>query len=172
MNHHVYNRVLARLREQVHRKRPGLWTPGFGRRWRVLLHHDNAPAHRALMNRAALNEAGVQLLRHPPYSPDLAPSDFWLFPRVKQVLRGRRFQNLAQLEDAVVMVLCSIPAAEFAEAFQDLRRRWEKCIAHAGEYFEGVRHLRPANAQVANPQTVELTTMDFPPDIDQEFVPL
>ncbi len=141
VNRFVYTKILGCLREQIRCKRPGLWTPSYGRRRCVLLHHDNAPAHKALLTRARLVETGVKLLRQPPYSPDLAPVDFWLFPRLKQVLWGQRFTNVNQLKDRIGMVLCSIPQHEFAEAFDEVRRCWQKCIDCGGDYFEGVRHL-------------------------------
>lgn len=151
VNRFHYTKFLARLWEDVRCKRPGLWAPGHRRQHRLLLHHDNVPAHKALHTRASLVETGVQLLEQPPYSPDLTPSDFWLFPHLKQVLRGRRFNNLQELQDEVSRVLHRIPVAEFCTAFQDLQARWQKCIDADGHYFEGVRHLRAANAQVANP---------------------
>ncbi len=151
VNRFVYTKILGRLQEQIHRKRPGLWTPGYGRHQCILLHHDNAPAHKALLTRARLVETGVRLLRQPPYLPDLALADFWLFPRLKQVLQGQRFTNVNQLKDHIGMVLRSIPQREFAEAFGEMCRHWQKCIDCGGDYFEGVRHLRPANPIVANP---------------------
>lgn len=151
VNRFVYTRILGRLREQIRKKRPGLWIPGFGRRRRVLLHHDNAPAHKAMLTRARLVETGVSVLHQPPYSPDLAPADFWLFPHLKQVLRGERFTSVDQLKDRIGMVLRSIPSEEFARAFQELKTRWQKCIDSGGEYFEGVRHLRPTNPLVGPP---------------------
>ena len=115
----------------------------------MLLHHDNAPAHKALHTRARLNETGIKLVEQPPYSPDLAPADYFLFPWLKHVLRGVWFRNVQELKDRVSMMLKSIPAAEFAQAFEDLKKRWQKCVLHEGRYFDGVRHLRPANPVVA-----------------------
>lgn len=58
---------------------------------RYFLHHDNAPAHRAALTTAFLDGSGIKLLQHPPYSPDLAPCDFWLFPKIKEKLKRKEF---------------------------------------------------------------------------------
>ncbi len=71
--------------------------PGHGLRG-LMLHHDNASAHTAATTLDFLATRGVQLVTHPPYSPDLAPCDFYLFPKIKERLRGKRFDSA---EDAV-----------------------------------------------------------------------
>lgn len=64
-----------------------------GRAARVLFHQDNAPAHRATVTQQFLRDNNFQVIPHAPYSPDLAPSDFWLFPTMKDTLRGHIFHN-------------------------------------------------------------------------------
>lgn len=54
---------------------------------------DNAPAHKSTTVREYLKESGLVVLDHPPYSPDLFPCDFWWFPRLKEMLEGRRFES-------------------------------------------------------------------------------
>lgn len=61
------------------------------RRWFV--HHDNAPAHNAERTMECLAPSGINLVAHTPYSPDLAPCDFFLFPKIKKELREKRFEN-------------------------------------------------------------------------------
>jgi len=63
--------------------------------------HDNAPAHRALATQKKLAYLGFQCLDHPPYSPDLAPSDYHLFPRLKKQLEGCHFSSDAEVIAAV-----------------------------------------------------------------------
>ena len=65
-----------------------------------LLHHDNAPAHSALLTRRFLTDNNMSMVPHPPYSHDLAPSDFFLFPKLKMKLKGRRFQTLEEIKTA------------------------------------------------------------------------
>jgi len=63
----------------------------------VLFLHDNAPAHRALATQKELAYLGFQCLDHPQYSPDLAPSDYHLFPWLKKQLKGRHFSSDAEV---------------------------------------------------------------------------
>ena len=66
----------------------------------ILFLHDNAPAHRALATQKKLAYLGFQCLDHPPYSPDLAPSDYHLFPGLKKQLKGRHFWSDAEVTAA------------------------------------------------------------------------
>jgi len=69
----------------------------FGKK-KVLFHHDNAPAHTSALAKAKWVELGYELLPHPPYSPDLAPCDFF-FSKLEKSLAGQKFaSNLADLE--------------------------------------------------------------------------
>ena len=66
---------------------------------------------------------------HPPYSPDLAPCDFWLFPR----LRGCRYETIEEMKE----VINTLTQEDFNGALQKLLERYNKCIAAGGDYFEG-----------------------------------
>lgn len=68
----------------------------------VLLLHDNAPVHTAAVAKAAVRECGFTELDHPPYSPDMAPTDYYLFSKLKKYLRGKRFSNDDELKAAVL----------------------------------------------------------------------
>lgn len=68
----------------------------------VLLLHDNAPVHTAAVAKAAVRECGFTELDHPPYSPDMAPTDYYLFSKLKKYLRGKRFSNYDELKAAVL----------------------------------------------------------------------
>ncbi|PNF14554.1 hypothetical protein B7P43_G14959 [Cryptotermes secundus] len=68
---------------------------------RVLFHQDNAPAHWAYATQQFLRENNLEVVSHAPYSPDLAPSDFWLFPTMKDTLRGRTFTSHAAIASAI-----------------------------------------------------------------------
>ncbi len=90
----------------------------------------------------------MTVLEHPPYSPDLAPCDYFLFPRLKKELRGVRFASVDALQAEVNHVLKEIPVHEYRAAMLDLPRRWRKCMQEGGDYFEGMRKLRPDNPVV------------------------
>ncbi len=132
-----YCQTLSRMKEAIHRKRPYLWVRN-QEGWRsFLLHQDNAPSHLVVPTLAKFGEWGIELLAHPLYSPDLAPCDFALFPRLKEDLRGRHFGNLNLLKDEAKRLLRSYPDSFYEQIFADLVTRWKKCIARNGDYFEG-----------------------------------
>jgi [histone H3]-lysine36 N-dimethyltransferase SETMAR len=99
------------------------------------LHWDNAPVHSAAVVQDWLAARGVQVLQHPPYSPDLAPADFFLFPKLKNHLAGKTItaQSFKKEWEGAVRTLS---AADFADAFQQWHRRCEKCVAIGGSYVE------------------------------------
>ena len=76
---------------------------------------------------------GIKTVPHPPYSPDLAPYDFWLFPK----LRGCRYETIEEMKKAVTNVIDTLTQEDFNGAFQKLLERYKKCIAAGGDYFEG-----------------------------------
>jgi len=80
--------ILLRLRDGVRRKRLQKWRTNS----RFLL-HENAPTHRSILVKDFLANNNVTTTEHPPYSPDLSSADFYLFPRLKSPLKGRRFCN-------------------------------------------------------------------------------
>jgi transposase len=101
------------------------------------LHHDNASAHDALAVREFLAKKSILTLDHPPYSPDLAPCDFWLFSTLKNALKGHRFSDIADIQGHVTTILQSIPEEEFQKCFEQCKHRLAKCIGAQGDYFEG-----------------------------------
>ena len=98
--------------------------------------HDNAPAHRALAAQKKLAYLRFQCLDHPPYSPDLAPSDYHLFPGLKKELKGRHFSSDAEVIAAAETWLDGQPSDIFLSGLQKLEQRATKCIELRGEYAE------------------------------------
>ena len=128
---HSTSKSWKRLRENVPRKRPDQWR---NNTW--LLHHDNAPAHTALLIRRFLTDNNMTVIPHPPYSPDLAPSDVFLFPKLKMKLKGRRFQT-EEIQAESHAVLNTLWENDFQECFKNWQRRWDRCQASECNYFEG-----------------------------------
>ena len=89
VNKEFYTTVLQRLRDAVWRHRPEKWCSG---NW--ILHHDNAPAPRAVTTNEFMAKHNIPSLPHPPYSPDLAPCDFFLFPQLKKTMKGHDSMTL------------------------------------------------------------------------------
>ena len=88
-----YLEVMQRLHEAVRKKRPVTWQEN---RW--MLQHDNAPSHSLFLVRDFLAKRATTVLPQPPYSPDLAPADFFLFPKLKSTLKGRRFESIEAIK--------------------------------------------------------------------------
>ena len=76
---------------------------------------------------------GIKTIPHPPYSPDLAPCDFCLFP----LLRGCRYGAIEDMKEAVTKGIETLTQENFHGAFQNVLERYNKCIAPGGDYFEG-----------------------------------
>ena len=101
-----------------------------------ILHHDNATSHTARDTKLTIDIIGMRTQPHPPYSPDLAPCDFALFPHLKDQLRGNHFQNLEHLKTACNNVFSSLPKEWFVNVFHKWVTRHQRCIEHQGRYFE------------------------------------
>lgn len=122
--------IVQRLRAEIKEKRRGLLRKG------VLLLIDNAPVHRAQIAQAAITECGFSQLNHPAYSPDLAPSDYFLFKHLKKHLRGKRFSsdNEVILTTEAYFEGCS--ESFYFTGIRDLENRLNKCINVMGNYVE------------------------------------
>ena len=77
--------LLVHLKEEIAKERPQL------KKTKVLFHEDNVPCHKLIATMAKLHELHFELLLHPPYSPDLTPSEYWLFADLKRMLQRKRF---------------------------------------------------------------------------------
>ena len=102
---------------------------------RVLFLHDNAPAHWALSTQKKLAYLDFQRLDQPPYSPDLVPSDYNLFPGLKKQLKGRHFSSNVEVTAAMETWL-DRPSEFFLSGLQKLEQQAKKCIELHGEYVE------------------------------------
>ena len=98
-------------------KRRELWASNT---W--ILHHDNAPAHAALSVRQFLATKQVTILDHPPYSPDLAPCDYFLFPKLKGTIKGTHFEGVEDIKSNVMSFLKRIMKENFAECFPGMEK--------------------------------------------------
>ena len=98
--------------------------------------YDNAPAHRTLATQKKLAYLGFRYLDHPPYSPDLALSNYHLFHGLKNQLKGRHFSSDVEVTAAVETWLDGQPSEFFLNGLQKLEQRAKKCIELCGEYVE------------------------------------
>jgi hypothetical protein len=79
----------------------------------------------------------MAVIPHPPYSPDLAPCDFFLFPKMKLKLEGRRFDTTEEIQTESPRMLDTLTEKDFQEEFPKRRRLWDRCLHAGGNYFEG-----------------------------------
>lgn len=132
VNKEYYLAVLKRLREKIRQKRPELW---INNSW--IFHDDNAPSHRAAIVTEFKAKNATNTIDQPPYSPDLAPSDYFLFPKLKLPLRGTRFESIESIKENSWKELKAIPENAYKKCFEDWKKRWRMCVASNGDYFEG-----------------------------------
>ena len=96
-------------------------------------HQNNAPVYNSIVITDYLTKMGVKTVPQPPYSPDLAPCDFCLFPK----LRVSRYETIEEMKEAVTKVIDTLTQEDFNGAFQKLLKWYNKCIAARGDYVEG-----------------------------------
>ena len=125
-----YASLLTQLRKKIKIKCCGKLTKG------VLFHHDNAPVHKSVIAMPAIHDCGLKLIEHPPYSPDLAPSDFHLFPKLKTAISGTHFQSDDDVIHAVDDFLNGQEKNFFKSGIEALKHRWQKYIDTEGDYVE------------------------------------
>jgi transposase len=117
-----YVQVLQRLRDAVQRK----WRDKWQGQW--LLHHYNAPSHTSLVVQQFLTEENIGVITQPPYSQDLAPSEFWLSPTLKMGLKGTHFATMEDIKSNAMAELWKIPKEAFHRCFQQWQDHWSKCV--------------------------------------------
>jgi histone-lysine N-methyltransferase SETMAR len=118
----VYCEMLKKLHRAIQNKRRGMLTSG------VVFLHDSAHLYTAGRSRALLEPFNWELFDHPPYSPDLALSDYHLFTYLKNWLGSQRFNNNKELMEGVKTWLSS--------QAQKLIPRYDKCLSLGGDYVE------------------------------------
>lgn len=128
VNSDKYCGTLQRLKSRIRRIRPA--------RTKFLLQHDNARPHCSRQTSAKIERLNFDTIPHPPYSPDLAPCDFWVFPNLKRHLKGTHFSSDAEVKAAVARWIQSQPHAFFFDGIQQLVERWRKCVELNGDYIE------------------------------------
>ena len=119
---------LREFRKRFRRKRPAPFELGL---WHF--HQDNEPVHNSILVTDYLTMMGIKTVPQPPNSPDLAPCDFWLFPK----LGGCHYKATEDMKEAVTKVSDTLSHEDFYGAFQKLLERHNKCIVAGGDYLEG-----------------------------------
>jgi histone-lysine N-methyltransferase SETMAR len=131
INSGVYCGYLQKLDAELKNKRPALVN-----RKGVILHQDNAKPHTSKVTKKFLQELGYELLEHPPYSPDLAPSDYYLFRSLQNHLRGAKFTSSEEAKNEVISFFASKSEDYFKKGIFKLVDRWSNVIRFEGEYLD------------------------------------
>lgn len=121
--------------EEMHEKLK-IIRPSLVNRHGPILLHDNARPHTSYKTIAKLNELKYEILQHPPYSPDLSPTDFHLFKHLELFLRAKQYENEDSLKNAISEFIDSKDQNFFKTGIYALKSRWEKCIEVNGAYFD------------------------------------
>ena len=127
MNSQRYTETLTALKRRIER---------IGIRNETLLQHDNARLHTSAATREAIQRLDLSVLPHPPYSPDLAQSDFHLFPKLKEHLNGQSFSCDEEVKSAVRKWFQKQNTNLFKDGFQELVQRWRGCIEVRDDFVE------------------------------------
>jgi histone-lysine N-methyltransferase SETMAR len=125
----LYCQQLDRLHNQLLVKRPGLVN-----RKGVILQHDNARPHAAKLTQEKIRQLNWEVLPHPPYSPDIAPSDFHLFRSMEHSLKNKNFKNIDQVRNHLEEYFSSKDTKFYQRGIETLPTRWQKVIDNDGDY--------------------------------------
>ena len=121
------NSVLKKVKEFYNKKWPSKGWSG------VHLLHDNASSHKFMVVKSFLASEKEKVLNHPPYSPDLSPCDFFLFPRLKKMLSGNKYTSRSSLGSAIYQCLKQIPKEDYLSAFRNWVKKVTKmCFSKGG----------------------------------------
>jgi len=127
-----YCQFLQKLRRKMHANRPDLLENS------VLILHDDARLHLGKDVREFLDGYCWEVLPHPPYSPDMSPPDFDLFPKLKINMRGVCFSTLEDLSASVTRRIRQLNCSRDLTGIMDLPKRWYAVIRQKGDYIEGL----------------------------------
>lgn len=130
LNSERYCQQLDDLSKALKEKRPAMFN-----RKDIILHHDNAWPHAALGTRQKIAELGWEILSHPPYSPDLAPSDYHLFLSLQNFLKGKKFKNEADVRQVLLEFFASKDKSFFKNGIYKLPSRWQEVKNNNGNYI-------------------------------------
>ena len=116
------------LKEEIAKKQPQM------KKKKVLFHQDNVPYHNSITMMAKLHELHFELVPHPPYSLDLAPSNYWLFADLKIMLQGKRFGSNEKVISETEVYFETKDKLFYKKGIELLGKHWNQCIILEGNY--------------------------------------
>ena len=127
----VYSQQLITMNDKLSKIRPALFNQK-----KIFLLHDNAKPHVSKNVSKTIKDLGFEILPHPPYSPDLAPSDYYLFKHLQNSLRDKVYFEEDDIKKHVDDFFASKTPAFFEKGIKKLPNRWKQCIDSLGNYFD------------------------------------
>ena len=97
----------------------------------------NVPAHASCLLQSFLAKHQITQVTQLLYNPDSAPCDFWLFPKLKSPLKGKRFQTINEIQENTTEQLMASPAKDSVECIEQWKRHWKNCVRSPGACSEG-----------------------------------
>ena len=126
----VHSQQLQRLNEVLSQKRPAL-----ANQKAVILLHDNGRPHVAQLTQQKIEQLGWEVLPHPPWSPDLAPSDYHLFLSLNNYLCNKHYEDFDELKSDLTAFFESKPGSFYRRGIELLPERWAKVVENNGDYI-------------------------------------
>ncbi|XP_040575887.1 histone-lysine N-methyltransferase SETMAR-like [Lepeophtheirus salmonis] len=130
LNSDLYCEQLDRLKESIAQKRPALASS-----IRIVFHQDNTRPHASIETRQKIRELGWEVLLHPPYSPDLAPSDYHLFPSIANDFAGEKFTSIEACENRLSEFFTNMDKGFYERGIMELPSKWLQVIEQNGAYL-------------------------------------
>jgi histone-lysine N-methyltransferase SETMAR len=125
-----YYNLLTRLDEKIREKIHTL------QKEKIIFYQDNAPAHQSVLVMGKLRDLHYELLEHPFYSPDLAPSDFYFFQKLKLFFADQRFSSNEEAIAVLEGYFVDLSKNHYRNGLMALEHHWNKCISLKGNYVE------------------------------------
>ena len=129
INSNKYCSLLDQLKAALYEKSSELVN-----RKRIIFHYNNARPHVSLMTRQKLSQLSWEVLIHPPYSPDIAPLDFYLFRSLQNSLNGKNFNSLEDCKRHLEQFFAQNDKKFLEDGIRNLPEKWQKVVEQKGEY--------------------------------------
>jgi hypothetical protein len=131
--------LFNQTRQKNLEKRPGL------QKKKIIFYQDNAPAHKSVLAVGKLRDLHYELLGHLLFSPDLAHSDFYLFPKLKLFITGQRFSSNPEAIAVIEGYFADLTKNHYRDGIMALEQRSNKCISLKGNYVENKTNFEIIN---------------------------
>jgi hypothetical protein len=123
---------MQKLRRKMYKNRPDLLGDG------PLILHDNARPHLGKVVTDLLSKYKLEVLPHAPYSPDMSPPNFNLFPKLKETICGHHFSSLEEVSAVGTQAIRGLNTSGTLNGIANLPKRWDAVIEKEGDYVEGL----------------------------------